>query len=149
MQKSKRLKPIENLAEEKERVAAKNLGISLNAVAEREKKLAELDLYRTEYSQRFQSTNNAALSAYQFHDFRNFLHRLDLVIEEQKKLILFGQQDVAEKRGVWQVCRTKAQALEKVVTRLEMEELMHETRQEQKELDERSSRLQQFITEKT
>jgi len=148
MKKSKRLKPIEDLAEEKERVAAKNLGISLNIVAEREKKLAELDLYRTEYSQRFQSTNNAALSAYQFHDFRNFLHRLDLVIEEQKKLILFGKQDVAEKREAWQVCRTKAQALEKVVIRLEMEELMHETRQEQKELDERSSRLQQLITEK-
>ncbi|VAW87213.1 hypothetical protein MNBD_GAMMA16-1096 [hydrothermal vent metagenome] len=149
MRKSQRLKSIENLAEEKERAAAKNLGISLNIVAERENKLAELELYRTEYSQRFQSTNNTATSAYHFHDFRNFLHRLDLVIEEQKKLILFGEQDVAAKQRVWQICRTKAQALDKVVTRLETEEIMQETRQEQKELDERSSRMQQFITEKT
>jgi len=149
MRKSQRLKPIENLAEEKEQAAAKNLSISLNIVSEREKKLEELSLYRTEYSQRFQSTNNAAISAYHFHDFRNFLHRLDLVIEEQKKLILFGEQDVAAKRGIWQICRTKAQALDKVVTRLEMEEVMQESRQEQKELDERSSHLKQFTTEKT
>ncbi|NOY71509.1 MAG: flagellar export protein FliJ [Gammaproteobacteria bacterium] len=142
MYKSKRLKPIEQLAEEKELAAAKNLGASLNLVAERKKKLEELDFYRTEYSQRFQSTNNAPTLAYQFHDFRNFLHRLDLVIEEQKKLLLFSEQDVIEKKKIWKACRSKAKALGKVVSRLEVVELMQETRQEQKELDERSLRRQ-------
>ena len=140
MRKSKRLKPIENLAEEKEIAAAKHLGISLNIVAERNQKLEELEVYRKEYSLRFQSTQNAATSAYQFHDFRNFLHRLDLVIEEQKKLVAFGEQDVIEKKRIWQACRSKAKALDKVISRLEIEELSQGSRQEQKELDERSNR---------
>ncbi len=147
MTKSQRLKPVTKVAEDRERKAAQILGQSQRIVEERKKRLQELLAYRDEYQARFSNPATGGMSAYQAHDFRQFLCRLDQIIQEQERLLSLSISDLEEKKKAWMSTRSKAKALDKIVTRCRSEELTNITKREQHESDERSQRIRLSLGE--
>ena len=136
MKKSKRLKPIIQLAERREQAAVKQFTEAQNIQREREAKLEELLLYRQEYQQKFVSTESKARSVFQFKDYHAFLMKLDVIIAEQRQLVVSSKEDAESKRQLWMKKREKCQALEKAAERFLDEERQIQNKKEQKEADE-------------
>lgn len=141
MTKSKRLKPIIKIAEEREQQAVREYLEVQKLHRERETRLTELVNYKEEYQSKFLATDSESRSVFQFNDYRAFLQRLDFTIGEQKKLVLASENELQIKREAWLKMREKAQALEKAADRFLSEELALQNKKEQKETDERAQRL--------
>lgn len=140
MKKSRRLQPVVKVAESREQQAARVLGDAQTTLSEAEQRLAELKGYREDYIARFHSAGAAGMAAAQMEDYRQFLHKLSLAIDQQGDVIVRAASVVEEKRQDWHVSRSKAQMLENVVSRYQTEEQRVVDRKEQGEQDERSQR---------
>lgn len=140
MKKSRRLQPVVKVAESREQQAARALGDAQTTLSEAEQRLAELKGYREDYIARFHSAGAAGMAAAQMEDYRQFLHKLSLAIDQQGQVIVRAASVVEEKRQGWHVSRSKAQMLDTVVSRYQSEEQRVVDRKEQGEQDERSQR---------
>jgi flagellar FliJ protein len=140
MTKSKRLKPLIKLAEEREQVAIKQYVETQKIHRDRQARLEELQSYKTEYQNRFVSADSAARSAFQFNDYLAFLSRLDSIITEQRRLVVQCEKELELKRKAWLKRREKAQALGKAAERFLNEERAIQNKREQKDADERAQR---------
>ncbi len=140
MKRSKRLKPVVDIAESREQQAARALGVAQTALDQARQQLDELKAYRQDYLQRFQQAGAIGMGAAQLGDYQQFLHKLGLAIEQQGEAVVQAEQDVEAKRALWFTSRGKAQMLGTVVARYQGEEEKEAMRQEQLEQDERSQR---------
>jgi flagellar FliJ protein len=148
MTKSKRLKPVVKIAEDRERAAARLMGDSQRLVDERQARLDELIAYRREYSAQFAGGAAPARSALQINDFRLFLQRLDEIIRQQQRLLDDSHRELEQKKQAWLNSRTKKAALEKAVTRFQADEYSRQARREQRESDDRVQRNPKISEEK-
>lgn len=138
MTKSKRIKPIVNLAENHEKAAARELGDRLKNLDFHEKRLEELLQYREEYHRKLSGAQG--LDARALQEYHIFLARLNEAIHQQKKLVQQAGKERDDSRETWLGKRTRTQALNKVVDRYRADELKQAERKEQKETDEFAGR---------
>ena len=140
MSPSKRLKPVQRIAETREQKAARHMGQARKTLQEEETKLSQLQQYHQEYLMRFASAAKKGISAPQLQEYRRFLEKLDETVRQQQAVVAARQADHATTRDSWRQKRTRTQALNKVVDRYRKQELKTADRNEQKESDERSLR---------
>lgn len=140
MTRSRRITPVAKIADNKERVAAKEFGKSQQTLKDHELRLKELVKYRDEYNQRFQESGSNGLEAQKVHEYRIFLNRLNDAISNQREIVRQATEESIGSRESWMHTRSRAKALEKVVERYQSQEEQELERQEQKESDERASR---------
>ncbi len=138
MKRSKRLQPVVQVAESREQLAARVLGVSQGLLDQAVQQLDELKSYRDNYLQRFQQAGAAGMGAAQLGDYRHFLQKLGLAIEQQTQVIAQAEQEVAAKRSLWFTSRGKVRMLGTVVSRYRCEEERDDMRKEQQEQDERA-----------
>jgi len=136
MKRSKRMQPIVELADNREREAARQVGAARHELGEREQRLQELIDYRDEYAQRFDQAGAVGLDTATLLSYRQFLSQLHEAIEYQRKVVADGERLVEQRIEEWKQVRTRLEALGKVVERLHREEADAVERQEQKETDE-------------
>lgn len=137
---SKRLQPVQRLAESKEQDAARELGKSQRNVEQQKSRLEELRQYHTEYNERFQAAARAGISAAQLHEYRAFLVNLENAIKEQEKTVTASQQASFVQKEEWKRKHTRTQALGKVMQRYKNNEQQARDNREQKDADDRSQR---------
>ena len=77
MSRSKRMKPVMQVAENREQQAARDLGAAQQRLAVQERKLEELQTYRDQYAQQFEQTGGGGIGAVRMQDYRVFLARLN------------------------------------------------------------------------
>lgn len=140
MSPSKRLKPVQQVAANRERNAARSMGQARVHLAREEAKLAQLKLYHQEYLERFQQVSSQGMSANQLQEFRAFLARLDEAIRQQQQVVAASIANHSTHKDNWKQKHTRTQALGKVVERYHQEERKAADRSEQKESDERNIR---------
>ncbi len=141
MNRSARMRPIVHVAEKKEQEAARRVGEARGELARREKQQQELELYRDEYAQRFESEGQqGGVSSASLLSYRRFLAQLNTAIEQQGLVVEQAREFVRQRIAEWQETRSRLQAMEKAVERLRDEEFEIEERQEQFETDERAQR---------
>lgn len=140
MKKSSRLQPVVKVAESREQQAAQALGMAQTQLTQAEQRLAELKVYREDYIARFHSAGAAGMGALQMEDYRQFLHKLSLAIDQQGQVIAQAASEVEVKRQGWHQNRSKTQMLDTVVSRYQAEEQRVAERKEQGEQDERAQR---------
>lgn len=140
MTRSKRMTPVAKIADNKERLAAKQFGKSQQVLKDHEARLEELIRYRDEYNQRFQELGSNGLEAQKVHEYRIFLNRLNDAVNHQRENVRQATEASIEYKESWMQTRSRAKALEKVVERYQSQEEQEQERQEQKESDERASR---------
>ena len=136
LKRSDRFKPIHNMAQQNEDVAAQTLGKIQRQLSEHHLKLSELMQYYQDYTERFNQQAVKGMSITQVQSYQKFISQLEIAIREQKKHITRTTEACDSSRADWTVERQKTQVLEKVITRYQKQEQKILNRQEQRRSDE-------------
>jgi len=136
MKRSDRFKPIHNLAQQSEDMAAQTLGKIQRELSSHHLKLSELMKYYQDYVARFNQQAEQGMSIIQVQSYQKFISQLEVAIAEQKKHITRVTEACDSSRADWHVERQKSQVLEKVITRYKKQEQQISNRQEQRRSDE-------------
>ena len=136
MTRSKRIKPVVDVAERQEQEQAQRLGAARRELEQQRQQLEQLILYRDEYARQFESAGTTGLSVARLQDYRVFLSRLNQAIEQQRAAIARTEQACNEQQQHWLASRTRHQALGKVAERYRDEEHQARERRDQIESDE-------------
>ena len=140
MTRSKRMQPVQQLAQSRERSAVQKLGLSQQHLQAQEAKLEELRSYRDQYAKAFEASGGAGLGAARMRDYRIFLNRLGEAISQQEALIAQCQAQHEQTRRQWMASRNQSRAVDKLVDRYRSQEDRQQQRTEQKEQDDRAQR---------
>ena len=136
LKRSDRFKPIHNLAQQSEDVAAQTLGKIQRELSNQHLKLSELIDYYQDYTTRFNQQAEKGMSIIQVQSYQKFISQLEIAIREQKKRITRVTEACDSSRADWTVERQKTQVLEKVITRYQKQEQVTHNRKEQRHSDE-------------
>ena len=104
-------------------------------------KLEMLLQYRDEYAARFKQSAQNGLTQREWHNFQEFLNRLDEAIDSQRQAVDQQTQNTAVGQKHWQQERKKLKAIDTLSERHFANEEALELRREQKTQDEFASRL--------
>ncbi|MCP4993896.1 MAG: flagellar export protein FliJ [Gammaproteobacteria bacterium] len=137
---SKRFKPVQRIAENRERTAAREFGVSQKNLKLQEEKLSELKNYHREYLERFQSMAREGISASQLHEYRAFICKLETAIKAQEETLHSSRVHCSEQKEMWKEKHSRTRVLGKVVERFQNAEHRERENREQKEQDEHSQR---------
>ena len=140
MPPSDRFKPIHQLASQKERKAAVELGESIKQRDSAQLRLAELEQYHKEYLERFADAARNGLNSNQIVEYQVFIGKLEDAIVEQRRIVQRVEQDCLQTRQQWQGRYTKAKAMESAIDRMRLAERRQDDRREQAESDDLSQR---------
>jgi flagellar FliJ protein len=136
LKRSERFKPIRNLAQQSEDVAAQTLGKIQRELSNHHLKLSELMGYYEDYKTRFNEQATKGMSIIQVQSYQKFISQLEVAIAEQKKHISRVTEACDSSRADWTVERQKTQVLEKVMTRYQKQEQKIHNQKEQRLSDE-------------
>lgn len=136
MTRSKRMQPVQRVAQRREQDAMQKLGQAQQYLAAQKTKLAELRDYREQYTRQFETSSGAGLGATWIRDYRIFLGRLNEAIRQQELSIARSVEQLEEIRGQWMETHCHSQAIDKVVGGFVREERKQQDKQEQREQDE-------------
>lgn len=134
--RSERFKPIHNIAQQREDVAAQTLGRMQRELTNHNLKLAELVQYYQDYTTRFNQQAVKGMSIVQVQSYQNFISQLETAIIEKKRQISRIAEACDSSRADWTVERQKSQVLEKVIIRYQKQETRAFNKQEQRSTDE-------------
>lgn len=134
--RSERFKPIHNIAQQREDVAAQTLGRMQRELSDHNLKLSELINYYQDYITRFNEQAVKGMSIIQVQSYQNFISQLEKAIAEQKKNISRIAEACDSSRADWTSERQKSQALEKVIIRYQKQERQEFNKKEQRSTDE-------------
>ncbi len=138
MTKSKRMQPVAQVAEQRERRAAIEMAEFRRFLDAQQAKLDELNTYRSDYARHFETAGRGGMDAARMADYRRILARLNDAIVYQEQRLASLHHDYEQVRRRWTDTRTRAAALEKVMERYREEERHEGDRREQGESDERA-----------
>lgn len=103
-------------------------------------KLDMLRQYRDEYATRFKQAAQNGLAQREWHNYQEFLNRLDDAIDSQLQTVALQARSTAEGQTQWQQQRTKLKAFDTLSERHYAHESTLEQRREQKTQDEFAAR---------
>src|SRR5882672_6823115 len=130
MTRSKRMQPIKELADSRERDAGSTVAAAQNLLQERERQLEQLKHYRDEYAAR----STSALGTHDpmmLQNSRAFLQRLTDAIRQQEEAVRMAREDYDRKRDAWRERRVEANSLGKAIENLQSEERRVQEHREQ------------------
>lgn len=140
MTRAKRLRPVQNLVDDKERRLAQSLGAFEKRLTEAENKLHELERYRSEYDKQFSQRAGVGMGVNSLRDYQAFLARLSEAIRQQQTVVQRARTERDAERLKWQDAAKRAKALGHVVEQWQTEERRDLDKREQRESDERAQR---------
>lgn len=136
-----RMAPIQRLAEEREREAARTFAETRIRLSEQQARMQQLRDYRNEYSNRFQHSGGGGMTPRQLGEYRAFLERLDRGLRHQQDVLAKADAEVVQARQDWTEAIRHRDRLEVMRTRIRCEERTLADRREQRESDERAGRV--------
>ena len=136
MERSKRLKPVQEIADNREQAAAQRMLLSEAEWRRQQERLDELNCYRAEYSHHFEQSCSTGIDSVRLQDYRRFLSNINIAIEQQRRVVAVTQKKHQADKQVWLDLRTKAKAIDKAVQRIREKEAQIDERQEQRLLDD-------------
>ena len=120
--------------------ATQNLARLIASERDAKSKLELLQQYRDEYAARFQQAAQSGISPREWHNYREFLGRLDEAIDAQRKTVAQQARNTAAGQVHWQEQRTKLKAFDTLSDRHFAAENARELKREQKTQDEFAAR---------
>lgn len=128
------------VAQSREQEAVKAMGESQQRLADQERRLQQLLMFRGEYATQFQQEGSGGISARRYQDYSAFLNHMDHGIVQVQQQLTWLQQELQRKRLAWLQSRAKTKALEEVIERDRKAQLQQEDRREQRDSDEHNLR---------
>jgi len=140
MKRSKRLKPVLELAESREKQMALILGESRRKLESAQRNLSSLIAFRDNYSAQFQRSGSEGLGMRQLIEYRTFLAKINTAIADQEKAVNAVQAELQSRQAEWDAVRQRTLGIKKVLEHTLTEESRLEEKKQQAEQDERASR---------
>ena len=140
MTRSDRLKPIQQVAQVRERDAARAFGESQRRLQDEERRLAELATYRDEYLQGFRARQQQGITVAQLLEYQAFLGKLEAALRHQEEIVQLRRGDAERRMAAWTDRRTHTRAMDRAVENLTEVEVKAGERRDQKALDDRNQR---------
>lgn len=132
--RTRRMQRLADLARTEERRVCEEMGRTQRALALDQQRLAELKVYRADYTRRFDVSERVPAARWQ--DYQNFLKRIDQAMTDQEQHIRAGEVARDAHRRRWLVKRQKLESIERVVERFQKSADVAAERKAQKSLDE-------------
>lgn len=104
-------------------------------------KLEMLQQYRDEYATRFKQAAQNGIPPRQWHNYQEFINRLDEAIDAQRQAVAMQAKHTADGQSHWQQQRKKLKAFDTLSDRHFASEEAQEVRREQKTQDEFAARF--------
>lgn len=120
--------------------ATQNLARLIARERDAKNKFDMLDQYRKEYALRFQQAAQNGLSPREWHNYQEFLSRLDEAIEAQRKTVDLQARETASGQLHWKEQRKKLKAIDTLSDRHFSQESSLENKRIQKTQDEFAAR---------
>ena len=140
MTRSDRLKPIQQVAQVRERDAARAFGESQRRLQDEERRLAELATYRDEYLQGFRARQQQGITVAQLLEYQAFLGKPEAALRHQEEIVQLRRGDAERRMAAWTDRRTHTRAMDRAVENLTEAEVKAGERRDQKALDDRNQR---------
>ena len=140
MTRSKRMQPVQRVAEKRENDAAHRMSESRQQLAHQETRLKELQAYRDQYAAQFSERGNAGLDSMQLQDYRVFLSRLNEAICQQELVIAQCRSRHVLDQDQWTNRRCHTQAVDNLIERFRKDEQRQQHQREQQLQDDHSQR---------
>ena len=139
MKRSQKLNPIVELAAKATQDALIKVGEANVLWTKDKQQEEELHHYKVEYLARLRQSYNVLMSAQKVLELRGFLVQLDHAISAQQQQVSISLKSLQYQQQLWQQVRKKEQAMNKLVSRYQHEEMQLELKQEQQDSDERNT----------
>lgn len=136
--KSKRIAPVNKLAEKKEQEAASDFGACNSQLQSMQNQLRKLYQYRDDYNRQFTQATQAGMDSTRLQDYLKFInninHSIDKVLEQVEK----KKSECEQKKQVWLEKHQKVRIYTRVTEHFLKEEQTAANKAEQKQSDEAS-----------
>ena len=139
MTRSQRLHPVIQHTDKKEQRALQEVAVSQNLLEIEQARQVQLQNYKLEYLEK-KKYDIGVFTPHELQEFNRFLQQLDQTIERQIEVVELRQQELSQKRQLWNAMRIDSKKMHKVVEKLQQQEFVEQERKEQKELDEFAQR---------
>lgn len=136
MKKSKRLQPVQQLAERRRKNAEQQLGQAQQQLLAERQKLVQLQDYLGDYQKELLSTGQAGVTMEQLQRLQSFKQRLLDALAQQKQQIQFSEQLLEQAKQAWQVASGREQAMSSLISRTQNQEQQQDDKRLQKQIDE-------------
>lgn len=140
MRKSKRFKPIQEIASTEAEDLSRVMGEAARKVADLERQLAQLQAYRDEYV-RNSTQSTGTMDAVKLQNYRSFLDRLGEAMRQHAQSLNLARAELDKRRAQWSEKRIEAESLSRVVDRFRKEEQHAADQREQREGDDAALRV--------
>jgi len=134
------LQSILDLSQLKLEESTRRLGELIASEQEATKRLGLLVQYRDEYHGRFLAAARDGLGREQWRNYQQFLEKLDAAIAQAGQMMAHSQQQTSAGQQDWLHKRGRVKAFDTLAQRHQAQVDYRESRQEQKNLDERAAR---------
>ena len=136
MNRSTKLQPVVKISKQQEKNAARLHADTLRQAEQQRKQLDELIMYRNQYLKAFQSAAESGISAVQMQDYRLFINRLDVAIEQQQQSVAHSQNkcDISQQELIDK--RSRSKIIDKIVENRQQQENHILEKREQRELED-------------
>ncbi|MDH3629987.1 MAG: flagellar export protein FliJ [Gammaproteobacteria bacterium] len=139
MTRSQRLHPVVQHTDKKEQRALQEVAVSQNLLEIEQARQVQLQNYKLEYLEK-KKYDIGVFTPHELQEFNRFLQQLDQTIERQMEVVELRQQELLQKRRLWNAMRIDSKKMHKVVDKLQQQEFVEQERKEQKALDEFAQR---------
>ena len=135
MDRSKRLKPVIQLAGLKSKQGLQAIAYMQKRLGEEQEKLAQLRACRDDYDSD-NGSKNQTFNACFLKSYREFSQSLDLALVQQSQQVDTVQAQLHEVQGMWRKLDGRCRTLQKTQDKFVAEEQLVASKKEQKSLDE-------------
>lgn len=138
MKRSQRLKPVQQLAEQRRKQAEQALGQAQQRLLAERQSLVQLEEYLADYQRQLLETGQAGVAMEQLQRLQSFKQRLLDALAQQRLQITFCEQAVAQAKIAWMQASGREKAMGSLVDSARQQEQLQADKQLQKQLDEQS-----------
>lgn len=137
------LQSLLELMQSKSDDATRKLGQLIAAEQSQRSRLEMLEQYREEYAQRLRDAISQGITQLSLRNYQNFLERIDDAITQQRQVVQNSEHSTKTGQEHWHKQNKRLKAINTLSVRHDMKVHELENKQEQKILDEFSSRRYQ------
>lgn len=140
MAKPFNLQPLLDLMQERTDEATRQLGKLIAAEQSARSRLQLLEQYRDEYAQKMRDAIAAGITQMMLRNYQDFLARIEEAVEQQAQAVANSERNTAAGQEHWKHQNKRLKAIDTLAQRHDERERQRENKQEQKLLDEFTTR---------
>lgn len=140
MSKSFNLQPLLEIMQNRTDEASRRLGQLIAAEQDARNRLQLLEQYRDEYTQKLRDAIATGVTPLVLRNYQDFLGRIDEAVEQQRHAVAQSEKSTAAGQSHWREQNKRLKAIDTLSQRHEARERHRESRLDQKQQDEYSTR---------